>query len=174
MKRIALYPGTFDPITNGHLDIIRRGTKLVDKLVVGIAINAGKSPMFEFDERVEMVRAEVAPVAEASGSEIEIRPFESLLINFAVDVGAQFILRGLRAVSDFDYEFQMVGMNARLNRDIETIFLMASESHHFIASGLVKEIAMLGGDITSFVSAPVAEQLYRKVVRGRRTGTNGD
>jgi pantetheine-phosphate adenylyltransferase len=174
LKRVALYPGTFDPITNGHLDIIKRGAKLVDKLVVGVAINAGKAPMFTLEERVAMVQAEIGPVSKASGAEIEIRPFESLLIGFALDVGAQFILRGLRAVSDFDYEFQMVGMNARLNRNIETIFLMASESHHFIASRLVKEIAILGGDITSFVSAPVAEQLYQKVGRAGRTGTDGD
>jgi len=149
--RIALYPGTFDPITNGHLDIISRAARLVDKLVVGVAVNAGKGPVFEIAERVDLVRAEIAPIACAAGTEIEVQPYSSLLISFARELGARMIVRGLRAVSDFDYEFQMAGMNYRLDHDIETVFLMASEHHQFISSRLVKEIAALGGDISSFV-----------------------
>jgi pantetheine-phosphate adenylyltransferase len=173
-ERVALYPGTFDPITNGHLDIIRRGAKLVDRLVVGVAVNAGKGPMFDLEERVAMVRAEAESSRNNLTTKIEVRPFDGLLVHFAEEVGAQLVLRGLRAVSDFDYEFQMVGMNARLNDDIEFIFLMASESHHFIAARLVKEIAMLGGDITSFVSPAVAEILTERVGRNAKTGTEGD
>lgn len=173
-ERVALYPGTFDPITNGHVDIIRRGAKLVDRLVIGVAVNAGKGPMFTLEERVAMVEREIAALDADGNGEIEVRPFDSLLIHFAMEVGAQIILRGLRAVSDFDYEFQMVGMNARLNRDVETIFLMASESHHFIAARLVKEIALLGGDISSFVSPAVTERLLERAGRRGRTGTAGD
>jgi pantetheine-phosphate adenylyltransferase len=149
--RIALYPGTFDPITNGHLDIIARAARLADKLVVGIAMNAGKSPIFSLEERAELVQAEIAPIAAKTGTEIEVRPFETLLISFANEVGAKMIVRGLRAVSDFDYEFQMAGMNYRLAPNIETVFLMASEHHQFISSRFVKDIAALGGDISSFV-----------------------
>jgi pantetheine-phosphate adenylyltransferase len=149
--RIALYPGTFDPITNGHLDIITRAARLADKLVIGIAMNAGKSPIFGLEERAELVRAEIAPIAAKTGTEIEVRPFETLLISFANEVGAKMIVRGLRAVSDFDYEFQMAGMNYRLDSNIETVFLMASEHHQFISSRFVKDIAALGGDISSFV-----------------------
>jgi pantetheine-phosphate adenylyltransferase len=149
--RIALYPGTFDPVTNGHLDIIARAARLADKLVIGIAMNAGKAPIFGLEERAELVRAEIAPIAAKTGTEIEVRPFETLLISFANEVGAKMIVRGLRAVSDFDYEFQMAGMNYRLAPNIETVFLMASEHHQFISSRFVKDIAALGGDISSFV-----------------------
>jgi pantetheine-phosphate adenylyltransferase len=149
--RIALYPGTFDPVTNGHLDIIARAARLADRLVIGIAMNAGKSPIFSLEERAELVRAEIAPIAAKTGAEIEVRPFETLLISFANEVGANMIVRGLRAVSDFDYEFQMAGMNYRLDPNIETVFLMASEHHQFISSRFVKDIAALGGDISSFV-----------------------
>jgi pantetheine-phosphate adenylyltransferase len=149
--RIALYPGTFDPVTNGHLDIIARAARLADKLVIGIAMNAGKAPIFGLEERAELVRAEIAPIAAKTGTEIEVRPFETLLISFANEVGAKMIVRGLRAVSDFDYEFQMAGMNYRLDPNIETVFLMASEHHQFISSRFVKDIAALGGDISSFV-----------------------
>jgi pantetheine-phosphate adenylyltransferase len=149
--RIALYPGTFDPVTNGHLDIIARAARLADKLMIGIAMNAGKSPIFSLEERAELVRAEIAPIAAKTGTEIEVRPFETLLISFANEVGAKMIVRGLRAVSDFDYEFQMAGMNYRLDPNIETVFLMASEHHQFISSRFVKDIAALGGDISSFV-----------------------
>jgi pantetheine-phosphate adenylyltransferase len=149
--RIALYPGTFDPITNGHLDIITRAARLADRLVIGIAMNAGKSPIFDIKERAELVQAEIAPIAAKTGTEIEVRPFETLLIAFANEVGAKMIVRGLRAVSDFDYEFQMAGMNYRLDSNIETVFLMASEHHQFISSRFVKDIAALGGDISSFV-----------------------
>ena len=131
---IGLYPGTFDPITNGHLDIIGRAAQLCSKLVIGVARNAGKGPLFPTAERVEMVRAEIAPIAERTGTEIDVQAFDSLLIAFAQQVSAQVIVRGLRAVSDFDYEFQMAGMNARLDQRIETIFLMASERHQFISS----------------------------------------
>ncbi len=150
-ERIALYPGTFDPVTNGHLDVIGRAARLVDRLVVGVAINIGKGPLFDLDERVDLVSTEVAPIAARTGTIIEVRPFEGLLVQYAKDIGARMIVRGLRAVSDFDYEFQMVGMNRRLDQEIETVFLMASETNQFIASRLVKEIAKLGGDISSFV-----------------------
>jgi len=149
--RVGLYPGTFDPITNGHLDIIGRAARMFDRLVVGVAMNAGKSPLFPIAERVELVQAEVQAVTDRTGTTLLVRPFDSLLIGFAHEVGANVIVRGLRAVSDFDYEFQMAGMNYRMAPDIETVFLMASERHQFIASRLVKEVAALGGDITSFV-----------------------
>jgi pantetheine-phosphate adenylyltransferase len=157
--RIGLYPGTFDPVTNGHVDIIRRAARTVDRLIVGVAVNAGKGPLFSLEERAEMVSEEIAHMDDGVADRIEVKPFDSLLMHFATEQNANCIIRGLRAVSDFEYEFQMVGMNARLNPDIETIFLMASESQQFIASRLVKEIAALGGDITSFVSARVAERI---------------
>ncbi len=160
-ERVGVYPGTFDPVTNGHVDIIGRAARTVDRLVVGVAINAGKGPLFSLDERAEMVRDEIADMGMAE--RISVRPFDSLLVQFAADQKASCIIRGLRAVSDFEYEFQMVGMNTRLNPDIETIFLMASESQHFIASRLVKEIAALGGDITSFVSARVADRIKARI-----------
>ncbi|MCZ6591060.1 MAG: pantetheine-phosphate adenylyltransferase, partial [Alphaproteobacteria bacterium] len=153
-ERVGVYPGTFDPVTNGHVDIIRRASRTVDKLVVGVAVNGGKSPLFSLEERAEMVGEEIVDMG--TSDRVTVKPFDSLLVQFAADQNASCIIRGLRAVSDFEYEFQMVGMNTRLNPDIETIFLMASESHQFIASRLVKEIATLGGDITSFVSARVA------------------
>ncbi len=149
--RVGLYPGTFDPVTNGHVDVIARTARLVDKLVVGVSISSGKGPLFTLEERVELVTAETAAIAAANGTVIEVRPFQGLLIDFARQVGAAMIVRGLRAVSDFDYEFQMAGMNTRMAPDIETVFLMASEKHQFIASRLVKEVAALGGDISSFV-----------------------
>ena len=161
--RIGLYPGTFDPITNGHVDIISRAARLVDRLVVGVAMNAGKGPIFSIEERADLVRAEIAGIAAKSGTEIEVRPFETLLIAFAKEVGAKMIVRGLRAVSDFDYEFQMAGMNYRLDPGIETVFLMASEHHQFISSRFVKDIAALGGDISSFVPKLTHEKTLEKL-----------
>jgi len=160
--RIGLYPGTFDPITFGHTDIIRRACSLVDRLVIGIAINRDKGPMFDLDERVAMVEAECGPIGRDCGVEIVAHPFDNLLIHCAHDVGASVILRGLRAVSDFEYEFQMVGMNRAMNDDVETVFLMADAQYQAIASRLVKEIARLGGDITGFVPPAVATALARK------------
>ncbi len=157
--RIGLYPGTFDPITNGHSDIIARAVKLVDKLVIGVARNIGKAPMFSLDERVELIREQIA----VHGDKVEVLPFESLLIQFAQEVGASVIIRGLRAVADFEYEFQMTAMNQQLNRDIETVFLMADPRHQAIASRLVKEIAQLGGNIAPFVAPSVADRLLAKV-----------
>ncbi|MEE9328689.1 MAG: pantetheine-phosphate adenylyltransferase [Parvularculaceae bacterium] len=161
-KRVALYPGTFDPITNGHLDIMERGAKLVDQLIIGVAINEAKKPLFSLAERVAMVEAEVAPISKQAGIIISVQPFDGLLMHFAEEVGAQFILRGLRAVADFEYEFQMVGMNAYLNDEIETIFLMADPHHQAIASKLVKEIARLGGKISDFVPKDVETLLLAK------------
>ncbi len=157
--RTGVYPGTFDPITNGHLDIITRAARIVHRLVIGVAVNAGKGPLFPLDKRVELVRAETERVARASGTEIVVTSFDTLLVDFARSVGASVIMRGLRAVSDFDYEFQMAGMNYRLDPSIETVFLMASERHQFISSRFVKEIAQLGGDITSFVPALTRDQV---------------
>jgi pantetheine-phosphate adenylyltransferase len=162
VERIALYPGTFDPVTNGHLDVISRAARLVDRLVVGVAMNIGKSPLFPLEERAELVRAETDAIATRTGCQIEVRPFTGLLIGFARELGAQMIFRGLRAVTDFDYEFQMAGMNARLDQEVETVFLMASERNHFISSRFVKEIAQLGGDITSFVPALTLERTLAK------------
>jgi pantetheine-phosphate adenylyltransferase len=150
-ERVGLYPGTFDPVTNGHLDVIARAARLLDRLVIGVAMNIGKGPLFPLEERVDLVKAETDAIALRAGCRIEVVPFEGLLIGFAREVGAQMIVRGLRAVSDFDYEFQMTGMNRRLDPEIETVFLMASETNQFISSRFVKEIARLGGDITSFV-----------------------
>ncbi len=161
--RIGLYPGTFDPITNGHLDVIGRAARLMDRLVVGVAINTGKGPMFSLDERVEMVLSETRAIVEQHGTIIDVVPFDTLLIDFARKLGACMIVRGLRAVSDFDYEFQMAGMNYRMAPDIETVFLMASERHQFIASRLVKEVAILGGDITSFVPSMTFDRVMKRV-----------
>ena len=165
MVRTGLYPGTFDPVTLGHADIIRRASKLVDRLVIGVAINRDKGPLFGLETRVEMLEAECAPIAEATGTVIEVRPFEHLLMKFAEEVGAQVIIRGLRAVSDFEYEFQMVGMNRALNDEIEMVFLMAEAQHQAIASKLVKEIARMGGDVSRFVSPAVEARLKARLGR---------
>ncbi|NOX73941.1 MAG: pantetheine-phosphate adenylyltransferase [Alphaproteobacteria bacterium] len=160
--RIGLYPGTFDPITNGHIDIIRRAAKLVDKLVIGVAINRDKGPLFDLEERVAMIEAECAGTIKESGAEIIVHPFENLLIDCARDVGAGVIIRGLRAVADFEYEYQMVGMNRALDASVETVFLMADAKHQAIASKLVKEIARLGGDVAKFIPASVHQALLAK------------
>ena len=165
MIRTGLYPGTFDPVTLGHLDIIERAATLVDRLVIGVAVNEGKAPLFPLNERVAMVEAECGPIASARGIEIVARPFDNLLIHCARDVGASVIIRGLRAVADFEYEFQMVGMNRRLDDTIETVFLMAEAEHQAIASKLVKEIAVLGGDIAPFVTPRVRSALLEKLAR---------
>ena len=161
-KRVGLYPGTFDPVTNGHLDIVSRAARLVDHLIVAVAVNAGKGPLFTLEERVAMAEAETAVLSASLGVSIEVRPFETLLVNFSKDCGANLIVRGLRAVSDFEYEFQMAGMNARISPDIETMFLMASERSQFISSRFVKEIGRLGGDISQFVSPRVKTKLDEK------------
>lgn len=168
MKRIAVYPGTFDPIHNGHLDVIRRATLLVDRLIVAVAINAGKDPLFTLEERVKMVEAEINSLLAANagnGARVSVQPFESLLVRFAAEQGADMIIRGLRAVSDFEYEFQMALNNKRLVPRLETVFLMASETSQFISSRFVKEIHLLGGDVSSMVSANVLRRLDQK--RGR-------
>lgn len=162
-KRIGLYPGTFDPVTLGHLDIIRRGATLVDKLVIGVTTNPSKSPMFTLDQRLDMVRRECAGIA----TEIEVVAFDMLLIDFARSVGASVILRGLRAVADFEYEYQMAGMNQYLDASIETVFLMADVALQPIASRLVKEIAHLGGDIGKFVTPAVRDDVLAQIAKSK-------
>lgn len=165
--RVGLYPGTFDPIHNGHVDIIGRAVKLVDKLVVGVAVNADKNPLFTLEERVAILSQELAdlPGPVASRAEIVVLPFKGLLMNFAREVGAQVIIRSLRAVADFEYEFQMTAMNQQLDREIETVFLMADPRHQAIASSLVKVIAQLDGDVSKFVSPRVKDALLARVQR---------
>ena len=160
--RTGLYPGTFDPVTRGHPDIIRRTAKLVDRLVLGVAINRDKGPLFKLEERVALIEGECAQISASTGLVIEVRPFENLLVNFAEEVGASVIIRGLRAVADFEYEFQMVGMNRALNDEIEMVFLMAGAQHQAIASKLVKEIARMGGNVSKFVSPAVEQALKNR------------
>jgi pantetheine-phosphate adenylyltransferase len=166
-RHIGLYPGTFDPLTLGHLDIIQRAVKLVDHLVIGVATNPSKSPMFTLEERVEMVRDETGPLGGGGRATISVETFDCLLMQFAEQLGAAVIVRGLRAVSDFEYEFQMVGMNQRLNPEIETVFLMADPRHQAIASKLVKEIALLGGNVAPFTTPRVARLLADRAKTGK-------
>ncbi|MEM8730407.1 MAG: pantetheine-phosphate adenylyltransferase [Pseudomonadota bacterium] len=161
--RVGLYPGTFDPVTLGHVDIIRRASALVDKLVIGVAINRDKGPLFSLEERVSMLEAECATLSTQTSTQIVAHPFENLLIDCAQDVGASIIVRGLRAVADFEYEYQMVGMNRALNDSIETVFLMAEARHQAIASKLVKEICRLNGDVSNFVPPAVQKALEQRL-----------
>lgn len=160
--RIGLYPGTFDPITRGHYEIICRAAKLVDKLVIGVAKNPGKGPLFDTRSRVKFVKNEIKPLIEEKGLDIEVKAFDNLLLHYAAEIGADTIIRGLRAVSDFEYEFQMAGMNHRMSKKIETVFLMASDRHQFVSSRFVKEISVLGGDVSSFVSPKILEALNKR------------
>tara|TARA_B100000674_G_scaffold495064_1_gene521296 strand:- start:72 stop:575 length:504 start_codon:yes stop_codon:yes gene_type:complete len=161
-QRVGIYPGTFDPLTNGHIDIIERATKVVDTLIVCVAEHSGKDPLFTLDERLEIIKEEVRNMDDTINRFVEVRPFKTLLMDFAQNVQASVIIRGLRAVSDFEYEFQMAGMNSRLNSEIETVFLMASDRHQFIASRFVKEIGRLGGDVDHFVSSSVKQKLIKR------------
>jgi pantetheine-phosphate adenylyltransferase len=160
--RVGVYPGTFDPITSGHMEVVRRSLRLVDRLVIGPATNIGKGPLFSLQERIDIIKEDIQEFSEADRARIEVVPFDGLLIHFAREVGASVIIRGLRAVSDFEYEIQMANMNARMEPNVETIFLMASDRHQFIASSLVKDIARLGGDTSQFVSKKVFERLKAK------------
>lgn len=162
MERVGMYPGTFDPITMGHLDIISRALKLYDRLIIGVAVNEAKGPLFSIEERVATVEREVAKLSGEGKAQVEVRPFSGLLMHFAESCGAGSIIRGLRAVSDFEYEFQMASMNEQLNPDIETVFLMADVRHQAVASRLVKEIAKLGGNVSAFVTADVKRELLEK------------
>ncbi|HWE98790.1 MAG TPA: pantetheine-phosphate adenylyltransferase [Caulobacteraceae bacterium] len=164
MSRTGLYPGTFDPCHNGHVDLIRRAAKLVDTLVVGVAMNAGKAPLFSVEERVAILEHETA---EVRGAKILVRPYTGLTVVAAREVGAQVLVRGLRAFSDFEFEFQLTATNQQMDRDLETVFLMADPTHQAIASRLVKEIAMLGGDVSPFVTPWVRERLAEKVAQAR-------
>ncbi|CAA6605493.1 Phosphopantetheine adenylyltransferase [Rhodospirillaceae bacterium LM-1] len=170
IERIGVYPGTFDPVTNGHMDIILRATKILDRLIVAVAVNAGKGPLFNVEERSQLIAQEVASLKNTNGVKIEVRPFDNLLMHFAKQVGATMIVRGLRAVSDFEYEFQMAGMNARLDSEMETVFLMASDRCQFISSRFVKEIGRLGGDIAPFVSPNVKEKLIERFKKTQERG----
>lgn len=169
-RRIGIYPGTFDPVTGGHVDIIRRGAKLVDHLIVAVAKNAGKDPLFDTRARVKMVTTEVEALRKEGHGNIEVMPFDTLLMDFVLAQHARIIVRGLRAVSDFEYEFQMAGMNSYLDEDIETVFLMSGDRYQFISSRFVKEIARLGGDVSHFVNPHVAKALQQRFAKesGRR------
>ena len=167
IERIGVYPGTFDPVTLGHMDIIRRGAKLVDRLVIGVTTNPSKSPMFTIEERMATVRREVAGI----GGDIEVVEFDSLLMDFAERQGAKVIVRGLRAVADFEYEYQMAGMNQQINPRVETVFLMADVALQPIASRLVKEIALYGGNIAKFVPASVCDEVVARVEKIGRKGS---
>lgn len=158
---IGIYPGTFDPVTKGHLHLIQRASRMVDKLVVGVADNTRKGPLFTYEERVALIEQDIANMKD-KGCEIEVRAFSNLLVHFARDVNASCIFRGLRAVSDFEYEFQLTGMNAKLDPEIETVFLMASDKWQFVSASFVKEICSLGGDIEEFVTPQVAAKLKEK------------
>lgn len=160
VRRIGIYPGTFDPITNGHMDIVRRALHVVDELIIAVALDTSKAPVFPLDERGKMVEEELAGLGKDE-DRVRVKTFSGLLVNFAKENNAKVIVRGLRAVSDFEYEFQMACMNSHLAPDIETIFLTASESTHFVSSRFVKQIARLGGDVSNFVSANVAKHLKR-------------
>ena len=166
--RIGIYPGTFDPLTNGHMDIISRATKVVDTLIVCVAEHTGKDTLFSLSERLDMIQEEVKNLDDAIKTSVEVRPFKTLLMDFAENVEASVIIRGLRAVSDFEYEFQMAGMNTRLNNEIETVFLMASDRHQFIASRFVKEIGRLEGDVSHFVSSRVKKELIKRFEEQKR------
>ena len=157
--RTGIYPGTFDPITFGHMDIIRRGLKVVDRLIIAVALDTGKAPAFDLETRSKLVKQEITGLANGDAARIEVKPFSGLLVNFATDNNATLLIRGLRAVSDFEYEFQMASINSKLSENVETLFLTASESTHFISSRFVKEIARLGGDVSQFVSPGVATYL---------------
>ena len=161
-ERVGVYPGTFDPVTSGHMEVVRRSLRLVDKLVIGPATNIGKGPLFSLQERIDIIKDDIEDFSATDKARIQIAPFDGLLIHFAREVGASVIIRGLRAVSDFEYEIQMANMNARMEPNIETIFLMASDRHQFIASSLVKDIARLGGDTSQFVSKKVFQRLKDK------------
>jgi len=160
-QRIGVYPGTFDPVTKGHLHLIKRASQMVDKLIIGVADNKRKGPLFSHDERVEMIEEDIANMTD-KGCDIEVKSFDNLLVHFARDVNASCIFRGLRAVSDFEYEFQLTGMNAKLDPNIETVFLMASEKWQFVSASFVKEICSLGGNIEEFVTPQVARALKQK------------
>lgn len=157
MSAIAIYPGTFDPITNGHIDLVERSLRMFDRLIIAVAANPGKKPLFSLEERVSLARS----VFSGTDS-IEVRGFDSLLVNFAQDIGANVILRGLRAVSDFEYEFQLASMNRNLQSNIETIFMTPAEQHAFISSSLVREVAKLGGDVSAFVHPLVKSAMAKK------------
>lgn len=164
--KVGVYPGTFDPITVGHLDVIARSAEhLVDRLIVAVATNAGKEPLFDLDERVKLVEDGLESLSAQTRTAIEVMPFDTLLVKFVAEMGAGVIVRGLRAVSDFEYEFQMAAMNRRLTTEVETVFLMSSDRNQFISSRFVKEIARLGGDVSEFVPPKVLETLLRKVGR---------
>lgn len=162
MERVGLYPGTFDPVTMGHMDIIGRAMKLVDRLIIGVAVSEAKRPLFLLEERIAMMQEECTPLEGPGRAKIEVKPFDRLLMHFAEEQNVNVIVRGLRAVSDFEYEFQMTAMNEQLNREIETVFLMADVKHQAVASRLVKEIARFGGDITPFVTPRIKERLLEK------------
>ena len=161
-ERVGLYPGTFDPVTMGHMDLIGRGMKLVDRLIIGVAVSEAKKPLFSLEERIALMEEECGALEGPGRAKIEVKPFDMLLMHFAEQEKVNVIVRGLRAVSDFEYEFQMTAMNEQLNREIETVFLMADVKHQAVASRLVKEIARFGGDITPFVTPRVKERLLEK------------